>query len=224
MAMSEQQTFERAQATQSVMTTLKNGATPWEWDEMSGADFSASLQAARSAQTIEAQKEAALDQQRGLVNERFGTLEKRKVQALGMAMFRFRKQPDVLEMISGVGEYGSSREDTLKEAGEWAGAWERTAPSWVPAPDNSLDSFKVLMLDCEAQNDILVGRKSDARRAGIDLRAMLGELEDVCVSWYGQATRVFPDGSQEGDLLRSQIPTFDDPPAPQPVTPPAPTS
>lgn len=42
----------------------------------------------------------------------------------------------------------------------------------------------------------------------------------MSVAWYADATRVFADGTPEGDMIRGTIPTTYDP-APPPTTPPA---
>lgn len=226
MAHSEQEIFERADATVAVAGTLKSGASAYEWDEMTNAAFAAKVAAARAARQVANDKKADYDAQRGRVNERFDELEARKIQAIGMAKYRFRRDARLGEMVESVGEYGEGRESTLREAEEWLAAWKNIDPQWNPTPGNTLAGFETLLADCGAQLGILTQLKSDARKAGIDLSALLAEIEEGCVSWYGVATRAFPVGTSEGDLLRSQIPTFEnggaaEKPAIAPVAPTA---
>lgn len=126
-------------------------------------------------------------------------------------------------MVSSVGEYGDAREDVLKESEEWAGAWNDIAPDWAPTSSNTRAAFNGLLDTARSENSELSAKKVAARRA--DLNEVLAQLQEACVAWYGQATRVFAAGTPSGDLIRGQIPTFSDagtptPPAPAP-TPPA---
>ena len=219
----QEEIFERANATVAVAATLQNGPSGYEWDEMTNAAFAAKIAAARAARQIADDKKADYDAQRGLTNARFEELEGLKIQALGMAKYRFRKDAKQLEMVNSVGEYGEGREATLKEADEWSAAWNNVDPSWNPTAGNTLAAFQTRSADCAAQLKTLTQLKSDARKAGIDLSAQLAEIEDDSVGWYGVATRAFPTGTAEGDLIRSQIPTFESgSPAPTP-TPAPPT-
>ncbi len=210
---SEQEIFTRGDATFAVSSTLKAGASAYEWGEMSVADFGAKMTAARAARGVESAKKAAFDAQRGLVNARFDDLESLKTQGIGMAKYRFRQDEAVISMVESVGEYGEGRESTLKEADEWSAAWGNIDPDYTPTPTNTLAIFNALRADCEAQLKILTRLKSDYRKAGIELGALLAEIEDIYNAWYGEATRAFPVGTVEGDLMRSQIPTFQTPAA-----------
>jgi len=40
------------------------------------------------------------------------------------------------------------------------------------------------------------------------------DLEDLNEAWYAEATKVFPAGTAEGDMIRSTVPTTYTPPAP----------
>lgn len=218
--MTEQQILERAEPTLGLMRQIE---AEWSWDEMAPAAFEAKLAEARAAQAVEADKKSDYDLARGQVNAAFADLEARKTQGIGMAKFRFRAEGDKLEMVNSVGEYGTSREDILRESGEWAAAWQDIAPTWTPTTSNTLAAFGALMQGAAAQNEALTAKKIAARRAGVDLAAMMAQVQDICVAWYGQATRVFPAGSPLGDLIRGQIPTFSDSGTLTPVTPtPAP--
>ena len=53
--------------------------------------------------------------------------------------------------------------------------------------------------------------------------ALITRLEDECVSWYAEATKVFLEGTAEGDMIRNQVPTDYNPPTPAPTPTPPPT-
>ncbi len=52
------------------------------------------------------------------------------------------------------------------------------------------------------------------------LNQLAAGLEEINVAWYADATRVFPEGTAEGEMIRGTIPTTYDPPA-APATHPA---
>ncbi|MEO5716789.1 MAG: hypothetical protein ABIT37_25140 [Luteolibacter sp.] len=51
---------------------------------------------------------------------------------------------------------------------------------------------------------------------------LAAEMEDVNEAWYANATRVFPAGTPEGDMIRGTIPTTYVPKAKEPATPATP--
>ena len=221
MAASELEILQRAEATDSVAQAL---AATWVWDELSVAALTAKISAARAAQSDEAEAKAAYDEQRGVVDTRFSDLEARKVQGAGMARSRFRHDAAQLAMIEGVGEHGDGREAILKESEEWAAAWRRIDPTWNPTARNTLVAFEALLADCQAQLSSMTEVRADFRKAGTHYNGLLSEIQDLSVAWYAAATRVFPDGTSEGALIRGQIPTFggsnagsNGPPPPTPV-------
>lgn len=99
MANTEQQIFERADATAAVANTLFSGNSGYQWDEMSLFDFASRIASARNARRLADDKKADYDAQRGVVNALFDDLETRKIQALGMAKYRFRKDAEVIAML-----------------------------------------------------------------------------------------------------------------------------
>lgn len=207
MAASEADILKRAEATSAVMESLQD---VWVWDEMSVADFQAFLQGVGTAGRQEDTAKVAYDAKRGLVDVLFSDLEKRKVQGVGMARIRFRKDAEKLTLVEGVHEYGEGRDSTLQEANEWLAAWKLIEPTWNPTPTNTYDAFESLIATCGDEKQNLTDTKTAWRKAATHYNGQLLALEDLCVAWYGQATRVFPPDSEEGSLIRSQIPTFDD--------------
>lgn len=54
------------------------------------------------------------------------------------------------------------------------------------------------------------------------LATLASQFNDHNVAWYDAATRIFPEDSAEGAMIRSTIPTYISPPV-TPEPPPAPT-
>lgn len=216
MAATEQEIVTRAAATHAVMVTIQND---WTWDEISVADFGALLAQRVTAQHDENLKKTAYDAQRGVVSSLFDDLENRKVQGLGMAAGRYRHDTQLLPIIEGVGEYGDSREMILKEADEWVAAWEElktTDPvsgegdaQWNPTASNNRPAFLTLLANCRTALPVLTQKRTTWQRAAKAHNAILARFEDLCVAWYDAATRAFKEGTEQGDLIRGQIPTFD---------------
>ena len=65
-----------------------------------------------------------------------------------------------------------------------------------------------------------------ARRETGRLNARLGIVERDCQDCYDEATKVFVEGTEIGDLIRRQVPTTStyNPPAPAPPPTPPPSS
>jgi hypothetical protein len=70
------------------------------------------------------------------------------------------------------------------------------------------------------------------RTQALDLRTQAAETgtrpansrtrERDCPDWYAEATKVFVEGTEIGDLIRSEVPTSSDYNPPTPAAPPTP--
>ncbi len=147
------------------------------------------------------------------------------MQGLGMVRNKYRNDPATLSQFDGLKSDGTSRSNTLSEALAWQSAWEKTDPSFIPMPANTLANFKALREQCV--NDLQTAYsdlQSTWRRAASKLTQMGRAMEDVSEAWYADATRIFPAGTPEGDMIRSTVPTtYNGPGGPgNPPTPPVP--
>jgi hypothetical protein len=155
--------------------------------------------------------DAALDQLHGWT-----------VQGVGMAKARCRNDAAKSAQLANLSASASGRESVLAEALAWESAWASVDAAWVPLPGLTLAAFAALR---KHANEDLKTAHADARatwrKASARLGEMAGDLTDVSQAWYANATRVFPEGTPEGDMIRGTIPTTYNPPPPAPA--PAPT-
>lgn len=162
---------------------------------------------------------------RGSLDSQLDLLHLRTMQGVAMAKNKFRKNPAAFSQIDNLTACGTSRSVTLKEALAWESAWENLAATWAPLPANTLSAFKTLRETCNEDLQTAYAAAYAAwRKEAEKLSEMALALENSNVAWYADATRVFPTGTPEGDMIRGTVPTTYSPQTatPQPTTPPQP--
>ena len=87
----------------------------------------------------------------------------------------------------------------------------RPANNTLTPPLTAMPSLRELK---EAHSDAATKDRGENGR----LHARLGLVERDCQQWYEEATKVFVEGSEVGDLIRRRVPTTTDynPPTPAP--------
>lgn len=219
MPVSRGDVLERVTATRDVQAQI---AGSWVWEEMTVAQWDAQVTALRDSQDNEAAKRATERAKRATLDEMMDDLEDNKVQAVGMARYRWRNDAMNTALIDGLEEQGSGRDATISEARDWVKLWGEIDPAWNPTPTNTRTAFQTLLGACVAAEDEWKTARLTWRKAATQWNNLAAETEELCVAWYGSALRVFPEGSAEGDLIRANIPTFDNSGAQAPT--PAPPS
>ena len=207
-------------------------AGTWVWQEKPIAAMQADLTAIMGdpaalppivgQEDLMSQAETAMLAARGQWDTQLDLLHRRTVQGVGMAKNRHRSDPANLAVLAPLTAGSNSRSETLKEALAWESAWAKVDPAWSPLPANTLGAFKDLRKQCaEALQTAHASANADWRKEAEKLADMARAVEDVNQAWYADATRVFPVGTPEGDMIRSTVPTTYSPPPPPPA-PPAP--
>lgn len=229
--MGESTDFVKDRATKTISAALQL-APLWTWQEKTIPQMQLALVAIIGDNTatppIVGQEEAASAAEqvmlaaRGNWDAQLDVLHSRTVQGVGMIKNKYRGNAAKLAVVGGLTARGSSRKETLDEALAWESAWTQADPAWSPLPANTLAAFKTLRNQCE---EGLRTAYADAQSAWREQTGKLADLvrvmEDINQAWYADATRVFPAGTAEGDMIRGTIPTTYTPPPPPP-TPPAP--
>ena len=213
------------------ISAAKTIAATWVWEEKSIADMA--LQLAEivgdkdatpmkigQEQIVSTANQAMLDARSGW-DTALDQLHLWTMQGVGRARTKFRNDPAKLSQLAGLGTRGTSRRVTLEEALAWDTAWTSLAPTWTPTAANTLATFGALRKLCtEDLQTTYAQKQSDWSEANETLAHLADGLEDTNQAWYADATRLFPVGTIEGDMIRSTIPTTYTPPPPKPpVTP-----
>lgn len=232
--MSETLTFITNRAIKTI-SAAKQVATTWTWPEESPDQMQTQLVTITGNSTatppvvgqqeIVSQARRVMDLANGQWETQLAELHRRTVQGLGMIKNKLRNDPVALAVLGSLTANSHSHSETLAEALAWESAWSQLAPTWNPTATNTLAAFKILRKQCAED---LQAAYSDARadwRAEVEkLNSMANDLEQSDEAWYADATRVFPAGTPEGDMIRSTIPTTYTPPSPKPQPAPAPST
>ena len=233
---------ERTEKTRAAQSTLATDSA-WTWPLKSLAAWDADLNSldatvpaslAKTTAALEVDMLAA----RGLLDARLDAIHRYTLLAVGVMRVRAKSLPGLIEIVADLSARGDSRRAIEEEADELIAAWEeweqQLGAAFLPAPGKSLVDFKVqiegLTVPPPGVSTVSLGTLKKNykgalakwRRSEGVLNALYSRCEDECVSWYAEATQVFPDGTAEGDMIRNQVPTSHHPPPPAPPAPPTP--
>ena len=166
--------------------------------------------------------QSAMESARGIWDAQLDVLHRYTAQGVGMAKNKSRNDPSKQALLKGLTARGTSRPEILTEALAWETAWNKLDPAWAPLPANTLVLFSALRKNClETLQKNYLDALSEWREKAETLAMLARDMEDVNEAWYADATRVFPVGTPEGDMIRSTVPTTYNPPPP-PAAPPTP--
>ncbi len=209
--------------------------TKWSWPDATPDQMQTQLETitgnSSSTPPVVGQEEIA-DQAHRTRDGAYGTwraqlnaLHQFTVQGLNMAKNKFRNDPASLAVLAGLRATGKTTEKILTEALAWESAWNQLAPTWSPTPANTLAALKTLRKQCaEDLQTTFTNADSASHEQSAKLDQMCSGLEAVNVAWYADATRIFPVGTAEGDMIRSTVPTTYTPSTSTPPPAPAPTA
>ena len=217
------------------ISAAKQVAITWTWPEETPEQMQTQLETITGNSSVTppvvgqmeivSQSKRLADAASGQWETQLGELHRRTVQGLGMARNKFRNVPASLAVLGGLTAKSHSHSETLAEALAWESAWNQLAPAWIPTTINTLAAFKALRKQCaEDLQTAFSDAHADWRTEVEKLNSMADDLEQADEAWYADATRVFPAGTAEGDMIRSTVPTTYVPtttktsPAPAPTT------
>src|SRR5581483_67209 len=165
---------------------------------------------------------------------RYELIHIKTVQAVGVMRGRAmadRSHAAVVDELSARGDSNIAIED---EGAELLAAWKlEFGENFTPAPGNTYDGLRELFEGkTDAQGNVVtpsLRQLKDAmktaaaatRKAEGVLNLLFTRLEDECVQWYAEAVQVFAEGTPEGDMIRTTVPTSDQysPGHPKPANP-----
>ncbi len=214
MAENIESTLQRAQATKAVQTSI---AATWTWDEMTLPQWDTAITSFVAQMETEQDAEADYLAKRGETEAAIDSIHSLSGRSVRMAKNRYRNDPAKLEVTNRLHNAAASRAGKLQDALEWESAWEKLEPAWSPLPGVTLATFKPQRLAAMALLEGLTTKKTTWDAADEQLDAQGRALNGNCVAWYEAATTVFPAGTPEGDLIRSDIPTTYNPPSTPPT-------
>lgn len=207
---------EKTRAAQAVLATNPG----WVWPGKTLAQWDADImqldggkEGTLAQRAIIADSEA--DTKRSALDIRYTTLHRVTLQAVGVMRARARTDARLRRAVDELSARGDSNRAIEEEGEELLATWKTTfGEAFVPAPGNTYAGFKALFEGNGGAIPSLRALKTDYRLARAEARQEVGlynellvRLEDECIQWYAEATAVFPDGTNEGDFIRGEIPT-----------------
>lgn len=200
-------TLQRSQATHSVQVSI---AETWVWEEKTVVQWNAAIVALVAKMEAAQDAEADYLAKRGEAYAAITALHALAGRCLRMAKNRYRTDPAKLEVIANLRNDKASHAGQIQDALEWESAWEKLDDEWSPLPGVTLETFKPQRLAAGTLLEAVTTKKTAWDTEDEQLNA-------DCVAWYEAATTVFPAGTTEGDLIRSDIPTTYTPPSNPPT-------
>lgn len=217
---------ERAEKTRAVQATLATGGSAWIWPKKTMVQWDADLlqldgAAAGTLAQLAGEKEAVYRGLRGSLETRTGTIHTKTLQAVGVMRARALDDPELRPGVDELSARGDSVRAIEEEGEELLAVWkEDFGTAFVPAPGLTYTAFMALFIGAAGPPVVLSLRmlKTDykasraaARAAAGRYNTVINRLWDECVAWYAEVTAVFPAGTDEGDLIRSEVPTIYNP-------------
>lgn len=237
----------RTTKTHAAQATLATDSG-WTWPLKTLAQWDADLESLDATKPgsiahVAKAQEADMLRGRGLYDGRLDEIHKFTLLAVGIMRLRVHApgatgMEGLTTIVNRLSARGDSRTAITHEAELLEAAWEeweqQKGEAFVPAPLKTLAAFKRLLEGDPASGQASYPMLSTLKkvyngllakwqqREGI-YNALISRLEDECVSWYGEATKVFLEGTVEGDMIRNQVPTDYNPATPAPTPTPTPT-
>ncbi len=238
---------DRVDKTRSVQTQI---AATWLWPLRTVAQWQADgavldKTVPGSLANVADEAHTLAEAARGDLDTRLAAIHAQTVAVSGVMRARVSRQPESKPVVDELSASAESRDGMEKEGTALLSAWklEFGGAAFDPGPGLTYDGFRDLfhghaanpgatppvlaMPSLRALKEAYSDKQTIDRQETGRLNAKLVTVERDCQDWYAEATKVFVEGSEIGDLIRSEVPTSADynkpgTPAPTPPAPPAP--
>jgi len=132
----------------------------------------------------------------------------RQVAALGQT--RFRNDPRLV-LFESLTTDSRARMDVYADGLAARDAWGEADATWVVklSDTENIDhgAFGSLLSACLARQATHSAKFSAWRLAASVVMTKAEKLDQDCVTWYEEATRIFKEGTAYGDMIRTSVPT-----------------
>jgi hypothetical protein len=201
----------RAKATRHAQGDVQSS---WRWNEKTLEQWDTEISDLQRMQEICSSAAFTRNRNRAALDAALQDLHRRTMQCLAMAKFHFRDNPSKLEAFGRLTSEGASRLGIAREAMDLETAWQNVEPEWAPTDANTLASFQALRKQCTELDASYIAAYGAWRTQSEILNQKAAALNEANIAWYAAATRIFPDGTVEGDRIRRAIPIRCSSPAP----------
>ncbi len=218
--------IERSTKTNAAQVTV---APTWMWEAKNSSEWAADI-----AQTdggvpgtlafVANRDHVLYENARGVLGARFADMKARTKQVVLLMRGRALRDPRLAPAVDELSAKGNTWVTIESEAEDCLAVWTTTfgGAAYVPVATNTYAQFKTLFEGAPAAPGIpaipaLRALKTPYNEALAVARvsvgrynALISRMEDHCVQWYGDATAIFLEGTPEGDMIRSTVPTSSD--------------
>jgi hypothetical protein len=196
----------RAQATREAQAILAAAPTNWVWSQKMVPQWDndiAKLDQLLASESLQRTqwRNAAEDWQVDLNEIQEMT---RQVAAIGRVHFRNHDVKRVC--FECLRTDGASRAAVYEQGLAARDAWQEADAQWTFAPDVTLAAFSALLSSSLAKQSVHSAKLAAWRNASAAVMEKARNLDRDNIAWFAEATRRFPAGTTEGDMIRSTVP------------------
>ena len=194
----------RALATRHAQASV---AAQWVWAEKTVGAWDNALTELDTLSAVERTASVELQTQAANWDVTLKGIERTARDVVRLGRTRFRRDPAKLALFKATRVHAGSRESIQQSGLEVLEIWNQADAAWVPLPGVTAASFGALLSGSAAQKGSYAEKFTAWREASAALMSKAEALDDDCVAWYSDATVRFREGTPEGDLIRSTVPT-----------------
>ena len=178
----------------------------WTWEEKPATGWAQVQTAMTQAKSMVDQSEASLTLLDGAVTQAQAALHARTKQVVGLAKLRFRNEPVKAKAFEGLRAVGTTVSLTRSSADDLAAAWAK-ADATGSYVNTTLADYNALRTALDTAQTNRESGRTGVKQAKKSQQSVLKSVKGDLVAWYAAATRVFPDNTATGALIRAEIPT-----------------
>ena len=197
----------RAQATRDTQASLAAPPTSWTWSEKTVEQWDKDLEALDDLKIDESAKRTQWRNAAELWQADIDGIQQFTRDVVRKGNFRFRNDPVKVQLFQALVTDATSRSGVYEQGLAARDAWKEVDPAWQLSKQDTLAAFSSLLKASLAKQSVESAKFTAWRWASAALmnKAVLVDVDNV--AWYAEATRKFPEGTTEGDLIRSAVPT-----------------
>ena len=201
-------------ATSTTAAGLNAGTPPWAWLGKPVAQWGTEVTTVDQLRIAEIMKRAEWRAAAATWDLSLSQIQRITRDVKREGLYKFRAVPDALPRFKSIRTNAEGR-DPIYTQGEAAHqVWAKADEAWVYDTEVPISAFGLLLAGSLAQRTVCVGAFEDWRKAASKLMVTAKTCDKDCVAWYGAATRKFKAGTEQGDTIRSTVPTTYNPPPP----------
>jgi hypothetical protein len=197
----------RAQATQDTQANLINTLPNWVWSEKTLIEWGEDIGLLDQTIADESAKRTQWRNAAELWQADINRTQEMTRDVVRAGAYHFRNDPIKRLLFEGLSTDARSRADIYDQALAARDAWQEADPAWALSATDTLPAFSTLLAGCITKQTAHSVKFTAWRRSSAALMNKAREVDEDCIAWYAAATRRFPEGTTEGDMIRSTVPT-----------------